>query len=338
MSDLKNSIISILTTANKAFDHFDKINDPVDLIYVQKVGLNSETRFSSQKTRKSYSSMYNYYDTLNVPGGCYLGELTHYDISKEQCKKLLYLLNQDDGNKNINIRDNLVGISEKPIYYVNGELSINTKIAIYPSDDIKSYTFINVPKSTSVTKSLDMSIVPVKTLYYKCDCHDEECKDYFSCKDFCNRVCTCGGMQLPTIINFQPFSICESLTSYIKINTHEEYLKYVSIPHVFRYKHKYINHDLSLDFESYARKHMKYDDAKYKFIINEKVMAVSTNDDDGYPFSDEVLEMCVKYVYPVIEEVLVKPEYSENMYQDIEMIKNLIRKHITSSIGIAFNV
>jgi len=210
------------------------------------------------------------------------------------------------------------------------------KTMIHPNDDIKSCTFINIPKSTSVTRSLDMSIVPIKTLYYKCDCHDEDCNGYFSCKQLCNKKCNCGGIQLPTIVNFQPFSICESITCYIKINTHEEYLKYVSIPHIFRYKHKYINDDLSIDFGKYIKKSVQID-TKYKFTVNEKVMAISTSVNE-YPFNDEVLEMCIKYVHPVIEEVLVKPEYSENMYQDIEMIKNLIRKHMTSSIGVAFNI
>ncbi len=249
---------------------------------------------------------------------------------------------------NTNSYHPLLHISDKLIYYADKKLSINMipVLKLHNTTGIYITHYICIPVRwvpagyKNKYNSLDMYVVSFDEINYKCNCHHKKCKEYFSCKGLCKKKCECGGILLPTITNFKPFIICEGHcdddNTYIKINTHEEYLKYVSIPYIFRYKHKYINDDLSIDFGKYIKKSVQID-TKYKFTINEKIMVVSTNDDE-YPFSDEVLEMCIKYVHPVIEEVLVKPEYSENMYQDIEMIKNLIRKHITSSIGIAFNV
>jgi len=315
MATFKDQIISLLNKANEIFDYYDNHDEKIESINGRLVPLTS--LMLSYKIRGSGNPIP--YNHLRDD----LSKTLNYKLNKNDIEELLNLLQGNKSDKDI--CDALTGVSEQPICYIDNEIYINSVVSIdrrYSSTE--TLTFFNIQPSKSVVKKLDMSIIPFKYLEYKCNCHFD-CTD--NCKQKCKSMCTCHGIRLPKIINFVPFRISEGNGKSIEINTYDQYLEYIDIPSRFRYKHKFINDDFVIDFNRYFKKLATYG-TKYYFKFCDG-LKISTNN-DGHPFTKEVLDAYLTYFQPRIDVVYIECE--EITTDEFLEIKNIIRKHSSAPI------
>jgi len=242
-------------------------------------------------------------------------------------------INNKIENSDSQVLRKLSNVSSLPIFYQHQTLCFNLiRYGWSPTfgHGVELKNYIYVPGSNTPSQCLDLT---VKTgfIYYRCHCH-KKCQEKFSCKGLCKKQCECGGVQLPKIINCQKFMICEGhcndITKYIQISTPEEYDRYLQIPYKFRYKHKYINQDLSINFGKYFKKIMV--ESTLKFTIVGDQIGIATNGD--YPFTPEVLREFIEFSGVKVCSAVFKPDDIQTLEANISHVTDVI-KEVIPEIG-----